>query len=117
MTWDFDVSTMIRPSKSSEASSGASPTAAGTAAVSNQWPNDQDTPTPTESNHVPFTEEEAEHPVSPQLGIDETAMALESGSRKSFVEGDGKRDSVVLIGEETDSPGATRTTADNKKVT
>lgn len=111
MTWDFDASTMVRPTKSAE--DGAEPNPASTAAVttaitttaaaaSNQRPNDQDSLTPTESNHkVPFSEEGEELPVSPQLGIDETAMVLESGSRKSLIEGAAdKRNSVVLVGED-----------------
>ena len=103
MTWDFDASTMVRPTKSTEDGSVESNTATS-AAASNQRTNDQDALTPTESNHkVPFSEGEEqgeEPPVSPQLGIDETAMVLESGSRKSFVEGAEKRNSVVLVGED-----------------
>ena len=109
MIWDFDASTMVRPTKSTE--DGAEPNPASTAAVttptmtvaaaSNQRPNDQDSLTPTESNHkVPFSEEGEELPVSPQLGIDETAMALENGSRKSIIEGAEKRNSVVMVGED-----------------
>ena len=95
MTWDFDATTMVRPSKSSDSS---------TAAASNQPTNDQGDLTPTEMNHkVPFSEQEGEGqgeepPVSPQLGIDETAMVLDNGCRKSFVEGAEKRDSVVMVG-------------------
>ena len=115
VTWDFDASTMVRPTKSTEdgadsnsassaAASSTIPTTA-TAAASNQRTNDQDSLTPTESNHkVPFSEGEGkgeELQVSPQLGIDDTAMVLESGSRKSIVEGAAeKRNSVVLVGED-----------------
>lgn len=116
MTWDFDSTTMVRPSKSSEA--GTDSTSAGggggltEAPASNQRTNNLDAVTPTESNHmVPFSEEdyngpkgaeeerEEGRPVSLQLGIDETAMALEDGSRKSFVEGAQKRNSVVMVGD------------------
>ena len=112
VTWDFDASTMVRPTKSTEdgadsnsaSSAGVASTTTMTA-VSNQRSNDQDSLTPTESNHkVPFSEEGEgqgeELPISPQLGIDETAMVLESGNRKSIVEGAEKRNSVVLVGED-----------------
>lgn len=105
VTWDFDASTMVRPTKSMEGGSADSNTTstapAIAAAASNQQTNDQGDLTPTESNHkVPFDQEE-ELPVSPQLGIDETAMVLESGSRRSLVEGgEKKRNSVVLVGED-----------------
>ena len=115
VTWDFDASTMVRPTKSTEdgadsnsaSSAGvASTSTTTTVAVSNQRINDQDSLTPTESNHkVPFSEKgegqgEELPPVPPQLGIDETAMVLESGNRKSIVEGAEKRNSVVLVGED-----------------
>ena len=109
VTWDFDASTMIRPSKLSDESANSATSTA--AAAPNQQTNDQGSLTPTESNHkVPFSEGEGEElPVSPQLGIDETAMVLDgSGCRKSFVEGAQKRDSVVMVGDgmadEIDSP-------------
>ena len=113
VTWDFDASTMIRPSKLSDESANSATSTA--AAAPNQQTNDQGSLTPTESNHkVPFSEGEGEEqgeelPVSPQLGIDETAMVLDGGGcRKSFVEGAQKRDSVVMVGDgmadEIDSP-------------
>ena len=108
VTWDFDASTMVRPTKSTEdgadsnsASSAATTSTSTMTAAATQQTNNQDSLTPTESNHkVPFSEEGEEPSVSPQLGIDETAMVLESGSRKSIVEGAEKRNSVVLIGED-----------------
>ena len=113
VTWDFDASTMVRPTKSTEdgadsnsaSSAATTSTSTTTAAASNQRTNDQDSLTPTESNHKVLFSEEGEGqgeepPVSPQLGIDETAMVLESGSRKSIVEGAEKRNSVVLVGED-----------------
>ena len=114
VTWDFDATTMVRPTKSTQdgadsnsaSSAATTSTPATTAAASNQRTNAQDSLTPTESNHkVPFSEEGEgqgeELPVSPQLGIDETAMVLESGNRKSIVEGEaGKRNSVVMVGED-----------------
>ena len=116
MTWDFDASTMVRPTKVTEDGVGDSSTAVTMteAAASNQWTNDEEPPTPIAvSNHKsPFSEEEGEErgeepPVSPQLGIDETAMVLEDGNRQSFVEGAMKRNSVVMVGgekvDETDS--------------
>ena len=102
---------MVRPSKSAE--DGMDTTTAVTstpAAASNDRTNDQEAHTPTELNHkVPFSEgeeQEEEPPVSPQLGIDETAMVLDSGSRKSFLDGAQKRNSVILVDkreDETDS--------------
>ena len=105
--WDFDASTstMVRPTKSTEDGTSSAQKDAGT---SNPWTNDQDVVTPMESNHtVLFNEygggegvgQGEERSVSPQLGIDETAMVLDSGNRTSFIEGAEKRNSVIRIGD------------------